>query len=80
MDHPFPQLDQISTDATRRRIAIDDQAEQLRMAAESANASIVEQAIKRNISAVSSTGRIISSAPWHGDGGEAKSFGKVQER
>ena len=79
MDHPFPQLDQISTDATRRRIAIDDRADQARMAAESANASIVEQAIKRN-SAFSSTGRIISSAPWRGEGGEAKSTGKAQER
>lgn len=79
MEAPFPHLDQISRDATRRRIAVDDHAEQARIAAESANASIVEQRIKR-ISAVSSTGRIISSVPWHGDGGEAKSFGKVQER
>lgn len=106
MESPFPHLDQISTDATRRRIAIDDQAEQART---SANASLFQQAVseylgvlasdtaarasnfeagksartadyEREKSTVSSTGRIISPAPWHGDGGEARSSGKVQER
>lgn len=106
MESPFPHLGQISTDATRRRIAIDDQAEQ---ATTSANASLFQQAqseylgmlasdtaarasnfeaaksaraadYEREKGAVSSTGRIISPAPWHGADVEAKSKGKVQER